>query len=163
MITVYIGLGSNLANPAQQLVEARNAIIHLEHCQLTAQSSLYCSVPMGPQDQPNYINAVVVINTQLDALDLLDALQSIENQHGRERIVRWGSRTLDLDILLYGNQQIDLPRLTVPHYGLTEREFVLHPMLEISPELTLPGGESLAELCQQVPLNGMKKIQFTNW
>lgn len=163
MITAYIGLGSNLAEPKQQLVKARNAINHIPQTQISNQSSLYLSAPMGAQDQPDYINAVVAIDTRLPALTLLDELQNIENRQGRERTVKWGSRTLDLDILLYADQQIKHPRLTVPHYGLTEREFVLHPLHEINPTLVLPDGQHIAFLCHEVPLNGMEKIQFPGW
>ncbi|MBV2130694.1 2-amino-4-hydroxy-6-hydroxymethyldihydropteridine diphosphokinase [Arsukibacterium indicum] len=156
---VYLGLGANLANPVTQLKNAVTAIQQLAHSQLLAVSSLYGSKPMGPQDQPDYINAVAKISTRLTPLSLLDALQQIEQQQGRQRKAeRWGPRSLDLDILLYGNHTINTERLTVPHYGLAQREFVLYPLAEIAPQLILPCGTPLQVLLQQVPLNGLQKL-----
>jgi len=157
MIDVYLGLGSNLAEPEQQICAALNALAKLSHTQIKCCSSLYGSVPMGPQDQADYVNAVVFIQTQLAPLVLLKALQTIELEQGRVRKAqRWGPRTLDIDILLYGEQQIDGSELVVPHYGMKEREFVLFPLFEISPKLSLPDGELLADLIQQCPLNSLK-------
>ncbi len=128
MTIAYIAVGSNLAKPILQAKQAIEALKQLPKSQFIAASSLYSSTPMGPQDQPEYINAVVVIDTQLSPLALLDCTQAIEQEQGRERKAeRWGPRTLDLDILLYGDEIIDSPRLTVPHYGMKVREFVLYP------------------------------------
>ena len=114
---------------------------------------------MGPQDQPDYVNAVAALDTTLEAEALLDALQQIEQLHGRQRKAeRWGPRTLDLDILLYNNTVINSPRLTVPHYGMRQREFVLYPLYEIAPQLQLPDGTVLSSLLAQVPLNGLQKL-----
>jgi 2-amino-4-hydroxy-6-hydroxymethyldihydropteridine diphosphokinase len=114
---------------------------------------------MGPQDQDDYINAVISIETKLSAIELLDALQSIENAAGRERKDnRWGARVLDCDILLYGNQVIDSERLTVPHYGMTQREFVLLPLVEIAPELSLPDGTPVCILAKNINDNGILKL-----
>lgn len=158
-VRCYIGLGANLAQPVQQLQHALDALQQIPHCQLTAVSSFYGSKPMGPQDQPDYVNAVVAIDTSLSPLQLLDTLQQIEQQQGRTRKAeRWGPRTLDLDILLYSNDIIETERLVVPHYGLKVREFVLHPLHEIAPELSLPDGTVLSSLLAQVPLNGLQKI-----
>lgn len=143
MNTVYVALGSNLDNPLKQLQQA------VESLQIFAKdlvvSSFYSSKPLGPQDQPDYVNAVVRFETDLSPLDLLDKLQSIEQQQGRVRLRRWGERTLDLDILLYGDQQIQSERLTVPHYDMQNREFVIVPLYEIAPELILPNGTLLAD------------------
>lgn len=161
MVTVrcYIGLGANLANPVQQLELAIAALRQVPHSRLVAVSSLYGSKPMGPQDQPDYVNAVAAIDTSLLPEQLLDALQSIEQSQGRQRKAeRWGPRTLDLDILLYGEQIINTERLTVPHYGLKLREFVLYPLAEIATELQLPDGTVLSSLLEQVPLNGLQKL-----
>ena len=159
LITTYIGVGSNLSNPIKQVNLAIAALKQLPHCQVTAISSLYGSKPMGPQDQPDYINAVVELQTSLTALALLDALQAIENNAGRVRKTnRWGARILDLDILLYGNEVIDNERLTVPHYGMKVREFVLLPLEEIAPQLTLPDGDSVATLAQNIPTNSLQKL-----
>ena len=144
---VYLGLGANLANPVAQLQSAVAALRQLPHSKVLAISSLYGSRPMGPQDQPDYVNAVVKLTTSLTPLALLDALQHIEQQHGRQRKAqRWGPRSLDLDILLYANHTIASERLTVPNYGLTQREFVLYPLAEIAPQLQLPCGTPLQVL-----------------
>ena len=114
---------------------------------------------MGPEGQPDYINAVAAIKTQLSALDLLDALQQIESEQGRVRTgLRWGPRTLDLDILLYDEQIISTERLRIPHPGLHERAFVLYPLYEIDPDLMIPGEASLAILKAQCPADGLNKI-----
>ncbi len=145
MIRAYIALGSNLNNPIQQLHQALQALKNLLHSELQQVSRFYQNPPMGPQDQPDYINAVAALNTDLEPLELLEQLQQIENQQGRQRDLkrRWGERTLDLDILLYGDQCIENERLTVPHPGLTTRYFYLFPLHEIAPDLRLPNGELL--------------------
>lgn len=147
METVYVALGSNLDNPLEQL---KQAVTNLQKFakNLTV-SSFYGSKPLGPQDQPDYVNAVAKFETELTACELLDKLQSIENEQGRVRLRRWGERTLDLDILLYGNQQIQTERLTVPHYDMHNREFVIVPLYEIAPELVLPNGKPLVALYAQ--------------
>jgi 2-amino-4-hydroxy-6-hydroxymethyldihydropteridine diphosphokinase len=152
----YLGLGANLHQPLQQLQQAVVALSALEHCQLMHVSSMYGSKPMGPQDQPDYVNAVAALTTTLSAEQLLDQLQTIELEQGRQRKdERWGPRTLDLDILLFGEQIIQTDRLTVPHYGMKVREFVLYPLAELAPELHLPDGISLAQLLATVPRNGL--------
>ncbi|EKO3557434.1 2-amino-4-hydroxy-6-hydroxymethyldihydropteridine diphosphokinase [Vibrio metschnikovii] len=156
MTIAYIAVGSNLAKPILQAKQAIEALKQLPKSQFIAASSLYSSTPMGPQDQPEYINAVVVIDTQLSPLALLDCTQAIEQEQGRERKAeRWGPRTLDLDILLYGDEIIDSPRLTVPHYGMKVREFVLYPLDEIAPDLSLPDGTKLSDLLSEVDRNGL--------
>ncbi|MDR6981619.1 2-amino-4-hydroxy-6-hydroxymethyldihydropteridine diphosphokinase [Rheinheimera pacifica] len=155
----YIGLGANLEQPVAQLQQAVQALKQLAHSTLVAVSGFYGSKPMGPQDQPDYVNAVAAIDTTLTPEQLLDALQQIEQQQGRKRKAeRWGPRTLDLDILLYGNQVIATERLTVPHYGLRVREFVLYPLYEIAPQLNLPDGTVLSSLLAQVSQNGLQKL-----
>ncbi|MFT6414522.1 MAG: 2-amino-4-hydroxy-6-hydroxymethyldihydropteridine diphosphokinase [Glaciecola sp.] len=162
MIEVYIGLGSNLAQPEKQIQAACCSLAKLPDSRLIKCSSLYQSLPMGPQDQPNYVNAVALITTTLSPETLLQQTQLIENQQGRIRKAnRWGPRTLDLDMLLYGNQQIDNQYLTVPHSGMKQREFVLYPLLEIAPDLILPCGEKLADLVLSCPLNGLQKMSHS--
>jgi len=157
MALVYIGLGSNLSDPKQQIQIALAALTQLKCSEVTLVSSLYFSRPMGPQDQPDYMNAVVALATTLTPLALLDELQTIENKSGRVRKDnRWGARILDLDILLYDNEVISHERLTVPHYGLELREFVLLPLAEISPTLSLPNGKSVLSLGQNIDTNGLK-------
>lgn len=155
----YIGIGSNQAQPIEQAKQAMTALSNIKDTQLLTCSSLYRSAPMGPQDQPDYINAVAKLETTLSALELLDALQVIEQEQGRERkALRWGPRTLDLDILLYADQVIENERLTVPHYGMKEREFVLYPLFEIAPTLKMPNGTSLIEILKHCDKNGLTAI-----
>ncbi|WP_104040981.1 2-amino-4-hydroxy-6-hydroxymethyldihydropteridine diphosphokinase [Vibrio hyugaensis] len=156
MITAYIAVGSNLADPVSQAKLAIEALKTLPKTAFTQASSLYSSTPMGPQNQPDYINAVVAIKTNLTPLELLDCTQAIEQEQGRVRKdERWGPRTLDLDIVLYGNEVIDSERLTVPHYGMREREFVLYPLAEIAPSLQLPDGIEVSSLLEKVDRNGL--------
>ena len=156
---VFVGVGSNLAQPIQQVNSAIEALKQITDTELVAVSSLYLSRPMGPQDQPDYINAVACLRTSLEPLSLLDALQGIEHDHGRKRDgQRWGARTLDLDILLFGEKILNLPRLMVPHPGLHERAFVLYPLSEIKPDLHIPGRGPLSTLLAACPEDGLKKI-----
>ncbi len=158
-VEAYIGLGSNLDNPVEQVSRARQAIAALPGVAEIACSPLYRSLPVGPQDQPDYINAVMRIATELPPLDLLSQLQQIENQHGRKRIVRWGARTLDLDLLLYGQQIINEPTLIVPHQELAKRGFVLYPLADVAvADMQIPGLGSLSELLQACPADGLHKI-----
>lgn len=135
-ITTYIGLGSNLGDSRQILSEA---IAKLKTIGMVKVSRLYQSPPMGPQDQPNYLNAVAELNTDLAPLDLLDHLQRFEQEAGRVRLRRWGERTLDLDLLIYGNEKIQNERLTVPHIGILQRDFVVIPLLDLDADLQLNG------------------------
>ena len=158
-VIAYIGLGSNLAEPVAQIKSARTAIASITGVRELAFSSLYHSLPMGPQDQPDYVNAVMCISTDLSPLDLLHSLQNIENDQGRVRkSERWGARTLDLDVLIYGDQKIDLPDLTVPHSGLEERSFVLYPLFEITPQLFVPGKGPITDLIAKCPLSGLRRM-----
>jgi 2-amino-4-hydroxy-6-hydroxymethyldihydropteridine diphosphokinase len=159
-VIAYIGLGSNLADPVAQIKSARTAIASIAGVQELAFSSLYHSLPMGPQDQPDYVNAVMFVATDLLPMDLLRSLQNIENDHGRVRKgEQWGARTLDLDILIYGDQEIDLPDLTVPHQGFAERAFVLYPLFEIAPQLAVPGNGAIADLVAKCPLSGLRRME----
>jgi 2-amino-4-hydroxy-6-hydroxymethyldihydropteridine diphosphokinase len=161
-ITAYIGLGSNLSDPRAQVINAAKAIGNIVESNVITLSSLYLSKPMGPQDQDDYINAVIAIETSLSALELLDALQSIENSAGRVRKDnRWGARILDCDILLYGSESIENARLTIPHYGMKLREFVLLPLAEIAPSLHLPDGSSISELASEISNNGIVKLSLS--
>ena len=153
MQRVHIGLGSNLGDSRQQLKQALAAMDQLPQTRLLKASSLYSSAPLGPADQPRYTNAVALLETALEPLQLLDLLQAIELQHGRQRTgERWGPRTLDLDILLFGGQRIDHERLQVPHYHMHLRPFVLYPLAEVScADLQLPDGRLLVDLLLQCP------------
>lgn len=136
----YVGLGSNLQGPAGQLENTFDLLDTIPDTCLVKRSSLYRSAPFGGVEQPDFVNAAAALMTQLPALELLSELQRIENERGRERgDVRWGPRILDLDLLVYSNQQIDEPGLMLPHPGIGERNFVLLPLEEIAPGLMIPG------------------------
>ncbi|MGR6871348.1 2-amino-4-hydroxy-6-hydroxymethyldihydropteridine diphosphokinase [Pseudomonas sp. HK3] len=139
-VDIFIGLGSNLDQPLQHVEQAFNELAQHRHLRHARISPLYQSKPVGPQDQPDFINAVAHVQTQLGPHDVLDLLQSIENSHGRKRLRHWGERSLDLDLLLYGSAQIRTPRLIVPHAHMHERGFVLYPLADLSPSLRFEGG-----------------------
>ncbi|MFV9998139.1 MAG: 2-amino-4-hydroxy-6-hydroxymethyldihydropteridine diphosphokinase [Arsenophonus endosymbiont of Dermacentor nuttalli] len=156
MDRVYIAIGSNLNDPLQQVQSAIKALYQLPNTNPVAVSSFYRSKPMGPQDQPDYLNAVIALDTELLPEILLKHTQSIELKHGRTRKAdRWGARMLDLDIMLYGQQIIQTANLTIPHYGLKEREFMLYPLAEIAPKLHFPDGELLSERLLLIAKNGL--------
>ncbi|EPA95569.1 MULTISPECIES: 2-amino-4-hydroxy-6-hydroxymethyldihydropteridine diphosphokinase [Pseudomonas] len=158
MERIYIGMGSNLVDPAEQLRSATLALAQLPQSELVGVSAFYQSDSLLP-GQPRYTNAVAALDSTLAPLELLDALQSIENDQGRERLERWGPRTLDLDILLFGDRLIDEPRLKVPHYHMHERAFVLYPLAELAPvDLRLADGRSLAELLNACPFVGLERL-----
>lgn len=162
MNKVYIALGSNLDHPQAQLTAALQALNELSDSRLTAVSSFYQSKPLGPQDQPDYVNAVACLETSLAPLALLDELQRIEHEQGRVRLRRWGERTLDLDILLYADHIIQSERLTVPHYDMHQREFVIIPLVEIAPHLVLPNGQSIQTLAQKFADHHMVIVKHKN-
>ena len=155
---VYVGLGSNLADPHAQLERAICELAELPETELEARSCLYESEPIGPQDQPDYVNAVVRLRSGLSPEALLDRLQAIEQGHGRQRTRHWGARTLDLDILLYGDQEIASPRLQVPHPGIGERNFVLFPLAEIDSQLDIPGLGRVEALLRVCPKGRLQRL-----
>ena len=158
MERIYIGMGSNLADPAEQLRNAVQALAQLPDSRFVGVSAFYQSDSLLP-GQPRYTNAVAAIDSAMAPLDLLDALQTIEIDQGRERHERWGPRTLDLDILLFGDRLIDLPRLKVPHYHMQARPFVLYPLAELAPAtLTLADGRTLAQLLADCPYVGLERL-----
>jgi len=158
MERIYIGMGSNLADPAEQLRNAIDALAQLPHTKLVGVSAFYQSDSLLP-GQPRYTNAVAALDSNLAPLELLDALQAIENEQGRERLERWGPRTLDLDIVLFGDRLIDEPRLKVPHYHLQERAFVLYPLAELAPaDLRLADGRNLQDLLAACPFVGLERL-----
>ena len=160
---VYIGVGSNLGDSQGKARNAFDAITKIEDTRLLKTSSLYSSKPMGPQDQPDYINAVCLIETALKPHGLLKQLQRIELEEGRERKgERWGPRTLDLDILLYGSETIDTADLVVPHYGMAEREFVMVPLFEIAPTMVMPDGKPISQWVANCSLDGLRRLRSSN-
>lgn len=144
MTLVYIAIGSNLASPLEQVNAAIRALVDIPDSRVVSVSSLYRTPPLGPQDQPDYLNAAVALETSLAPEALLDHTQRIELQQGRVRKAeRWGPRTLDLDIMLFGDAIINSERLTVPHYDMKNRGFMLWPLFEIAPQLHFPDGLAL--------------------
>ena len=158
MIKVYIGLGSNLDDPQYQLKKAIISLGIVPSTSVVKTSSFYKSKPIGPQDQPDYINAVVELATELSAHVLLDYLRGIENEHGREREIKWGARTLDLDILLFGDEIIQDDHLVIPHVEMHKRGFVLLPLDEISPDCMIPGFGAVSSLLQQINTDDLVKL-----
>ena len=144
MTRCYLGLGSNLGMPKRQLRQALIALRKLPRSSISAQSSVYLSKPLGVRAQPTYYNMVIAIQTSLPAKRLLHYCQSIENKQQRIRKVHWGARTLDIDLLLYGNKSINLHDLTVPHQHMLSRDFVLIPLFEIAPLACLPNGQLIS-------------------
>jgi len=159
LVRAYVGLGSNLNDPRAQLRSALAALDDIPGTCCVACSSLYWSIPLGSMLQPDYLNAVAAVDTQLPAPELLKELHVIEELHGRVRgAERWVPRTLDLDLLLYGNSQLDGDVLTVPHPGLPERNFVLYPLHEIAPQLHIPGAGSLQTLLERCSSLGLRAV-----
>ncbi|MEE9954684.1 2-amino-4-hydroxy-6-hydroxymethyldihydropteridine diphosphokinase [Enterobacter cloacae] len=159
MTLAYIAIGSNLASPLEQVNAAVQALGEIPQSRIVAVSSFYRTPPLGPQDQPDYLNAAVALETALDPETLLDNTQRIELQQGRVRKAeRWGPRTLDLDMMLFGLEVINTERLTVPHYDMKNRGFMLWPLFEIAPALTFPDGTSLKTVLQN--LNAEKPARW---
>ncbi|MGQ4694159.1 2-amino-4-hydroxy-6-hydroxymethyldihydropteridine diphosphokinase [Enterobacter asburiae] len=159
MTLAYIAIGSNLASPLEQVNAAVQALGEIPQSEIVAVSSFYRTPPLGPQDQPDYLNAAVVLETALDAETLLDNTQRIELQQGRVRKEeRWGPRTLDLDIMLFGHETINTERLTVPHYDMKNRGFMLWPLFEVAPDLIFPDGISLNSI-----LDGLNAEKPARW
>jgi 2-amino-4-hydroxy-6-hydroxymethyldihydropteridine diphosphokinase len=158
MTIAYIGLGSNMDVPKQHITDAIESLDAIQSTRKIKVSSLYRSKPVGPQDQDDYINAVAQIETELEPLALLNCLQTIENEHDRVRKERWGPRTLDLDILMFGDEIIKNDRLTIPHPEMLNRCFVLVPLVEIEPECVIPEKGLVRELLSNVDQDGLEKL-----
>lgn len=158
-MSVYVGIGSNQQDPIKQVQSAIEEISNLDDLNVIATSSLYRTTPVGPQDQPDFINAVLQCVVNLEPLDFLSKMQAIEHLHGRVRgDVQFDPRTLDLDILLFDDQVLTLEQLTVPHPRMFERAFVLYPLAEISADLTFPDGTLLSQLLSQISPQGVTQL-----
>ncbi len=156
MTLAYLALGSNLADPLQQVHAALQALDAIPRSRRIATSSFYRTPPYGPPDQPDYLNAVIALETSLTAGQLLEYTQRIELEQGRERKEeRWGPRTLDLDIMLFGQQEMLTPRLTIPHYDMHNRAFMLLPLNEIAPDCRYPDGRTIASLLSVLDTSGI--------
>jgi 2-amino-4-hydroxy-6-hydroxymethyldihydropteridine diphosphokinase len=159
----YIGIGSNLDSPLQQVQQAIQSLAQNPDITLLAVSRWYGSKPVGGEpNQADYVNGAACVTTHLNPLELLDRLQHLELAHGRKRLTHWGARTLDLDLLLYNNLILDSARLTLPHPRLHERAFVLRPLVDIAPQLTLPNGVRLASLLDKFCSDGIWLLPSTH-
>lgn len=151
VVRAFVGIGSNLDQPRQHVTRAFVDLQETPEIQTVRTSHIYRGPPMGPQDQPDFLNAVAAVDTTLTAVELLAVLQDIEMRHGRVRDgEHWGPRTLDLDLLLYGDQVVSEPQLVVPHPGLYTRAFVLYPLYDVAPELRFPDGRVLKDILERV-------------
>ena len=158
-IRAYIGIGSNLNDPVKQVLEAVEELEMIPDTLLVERSSLYSGSPMGPSDQPDYVNAVVSLDTLLSPEDLHQALIAIEDMQGRDRGgEKWGPRIIDLDLLMYGTKMIDTETLTVPHPGMHERDFVIVPLEEIAGNLKIPGRGFIYSLINKCESHSLKKL-----
>lgn len=152
----YVALGSNLADPAAQVAAALGSLRGIPGTRLIARSRLWASRPLGPQDQPDFVNAVAGLLTQLDARELLGELQALERAMGRTGpLVRWGPRSIDLDLLAMGSDELSEPAICLPHPGVHERDFVLYPLAELAPELWIPGRGRVEALARRVANRGI--------
>jgi len=151
----YIGVGGNLQQPRDRVIEAFGHLGNLPATRLEVRSRLYLTRPMGPQDQPPFVNAVAGVLTGLTARELLDALLGVERLMGRERQVRWGPRIIDLDLLWMTGEPIREPGLELPHPGVSMRNFVLYPLADIAPTLTIPGFGKVADLKATIDCDGI--------
>ena len=157
-VSAFIGLGANLDDPRAQVLRAFNELARLPQTSLTAKSSLWRSAPLGYSNQPEFVNAVARLETGLSADALLDELKKVESAHGRERSFANAPRTLDLDLLMYGDEVRDSSRLTLPHPRMHERAFVLNPLLEIAPGAVIPGHGSARTNLQALPDQACERI-----
>jgi len=157
-LLVYIGLGSNLKGPKEQIEKALRALSEAKETTLLSVSSFYQSKPLLDMPGPNYLNVVCKIETDLSALDLLNFCQEIEDNQRRVRRVKWGSRTIDLDMLLYGDQILATKRLTIPHQEMINRAFVLLPLFEIEPGLKIPLLGPLKDLLERIEPSDVEKL-----
>lgn len=161
MNRVWIGLGSNLDTPTRHVRTALCELEELPVTRLVDASSLYAGRPVGPQDQPDFINAVAALETRLSPLALLDQLQALEQRHRRVRERHWGPRTLDLDLLFYNDLALASPRLVLPHPQLLSRAFVVVPLAEITPDLVLPDRRRAAVTAQTFEDADLRRLPAT--
>jgi len=158
VIRCFIALGSNLDDPESQLRRAVQQLHALRQTHVHDVSPVYQNPAVGPGEQPDYLNAVVALDSNLSPRELLQVLQTIENNQGRRRDIRWGARSLDLDILLYGDMRLDEPDLQIPHPRMLQRNFVLYPLFDIAPDLQLPDGSSLSSHLDSCSNRGLSRL-----
>lgn len=156
---VFVALGANLGEPLQQLDTAVEMLQNHPEITCVAMSKVYASKPHGPQDQPDYTNAVLELYTTLSPHQLLACLQQVENDHGRQRKVHWGARTLDLDIILFADVRLHSEDLTIPHPRSHEREFVVQPLADLDADVLIPPHGNVGELLKKLPIETMEIIR----
>ena len=159
LVPAYVALGSNLDDPRARVVQAMAQLDRLPQTRCVLRSSLYRSRPMGPVEQPDFVNAVAGLLTALHPAALLAELKALEARLGREApVVRWGPRRIDLDLLVHGRNRVDEPGLHVPHPGIAERAFVLVPLAEIAPDLEVPGMGRASRLLETIDATGLERL-----
>jgi 2-amino-4-hydroxy-6-hydroxymethyldihydropteridine diphosphokinase len=160
-VPVYVGVGSNLDDPVQQVTAALARLAQLPDCHWVMRSPLYRAAPLGPQDQPHFINAVAGMLTTLEPLALLRSLKALELTLGRAApVVRWGARRIDFDLLVHGSTCVSGPELTLPHPGVPTRNFVLYPLCAIAADLCVPGVGTVRELTARVSAAGIERLAY---
>ena len=160
--TAYLALGANVGDRRANL-RAALRLLDAGGCRVTKASSLYSTRPVGVEDQPDFLNAVIEVSTTLSPVDLLDLCNAIENEMGRQRTIRWGPRVIDIDILLYEGAAVDSDGLTIPHPRMMERSFVLVPLAEIAPDALVPGGMTAREAADSVGRDGIELFEDESW
>jgi len=155
----YVGIGSNLDSPRERALEAIERMKALDATRIELRSQLYLTRPMGPQDQPDFVNAAVGLLTQLEPRNLLSGLLGIERSMGRDRVERWGPRIIDLDLLWMLDSSIDEPGLTLPHPGVSRRNFVLYPLADIAPTIKIPGFGQVLDLKRDAGGEGISLLE----
>ncbi len=157
-VPAYVGIGSNMGDSPTRVRGAFDALAGLPHTRLMARSRLYRTRPFGPVPQGDFINAVAGLLTQLDAAAMLEGLRGVERAAGRVRAERWGPRTLDLDLLVFGAERLQTPELTLPHPGIAERGFVLAPLHDVAPTLDVPGAGRVEVLLRRLADDGIAEV-----
>jgi 2-amino-4-hydroxy-6-hydroxymethyldihydropteridine diphosphokinase len=155
----YVAIGSNLKSPRERVLEATERMSALATSRVVLRSRLYLTRPMGPQDQPDFVNAAVGLLTQLSPRELLAGLQDIECRMGRDRRQRWGPRVIDLDLLWMVDSAVDEPSLTLPHPGVSSRNFVLYPLSDIAPTINIPGHGIVLDLKRDADGDGISILE----
>jgi 2-amino-4-hydroxy-6-hydroxymethyldihydropteridine diphosphokinase len=159
----YLALGANIGDRRESMRTAVRLLREGGACRITAASSLYLTKPVGLEDQPDFLNAVVEVRTGLSPRELLDYCRKIEETMGRQRTIRWGPRVIDIDILLYSDRRIDEDGLVIPHPRMVERAFVLVPLAEIAPDIEIAPGSTARDAVARVGGQGIVKLEESSW
>jgi len=162
LAVVFLGLGSNLGDPKANVCEAVERLSAHPDLRFVRMSSLYLTAPVGYTDQPDFINAVAVVETDLSPAEVRELTHEIENDMGRTRNFRWGPRVIDIDVLLYDSDVVSTPDLTIPHASMMERAFVMIPLAEVAPYLVLPDGRTTVEVARELGDQGVVRLRETD-